>query len=166
MGMTDGFDEYCPKGSFLSSFTFSTATTYTSISIEIREAQAIASSSVYYNPKSNPAGISSVYSPVLGETWSVKVDCSGATPGERAWAIIDVSPPSASFASDFGWAYFMGPVLTLEKPHGGGVAQFERPLPVELSFYNISYRVQGFCQDVPFSRGWLTDALDERIGSF
>jgi hypothetical protein len=70
-GMTDALDQYCPPGTLRSTFTFGTTSgSFTSFSMEIREAIATPSITAYNatttpNPDTLIAG-----TPVLGSSWS------------------------------------------------------------------------------------------------
>src|SRR5262249_47618357 len=72
IGMTDVIDEYCPPGTLRSTFTFGTASgSFTSISMDIREATDLASSSTSYNATLTPNGDTlAATNAIIGTTWT------------------------------------------------------------------------------------------------
>jgi hypothetical protein len=189
-GMTDGVDQYCGtfpnNGPFnlLGSFTFGTTTTYTSVNMEVREANAIAQGSAVYNPtgpfgggSTNPSILTNAASVVLGAPWKVALDCSSTAAGKPALYVIEflpgfIAPTTAPTANGNVLVAIAPPPIrkifvvpnatggpTSFPPGGPGI-----PLPVDLQFLNACYQVQGMCGDT--GKGLLSNGLNQTIGSF
>jgi hypothetical protein len=188
--MTDGVDQYCgafpstPPFTLLSSFTFGTTTTYSSVNMEVREANAIASGNAIYNPvgpygggSTNPSILTNVASIALGQPWKVGLDCTAAASGKPAIFIIEFKPgfvsPSVSPAGLVGnvlVAIAPPPVRKVFTVSGAGGNPVTFPpggpgviLPIDLQFLNACYQVQGLCGDSP--KGFLSNGLNQTVGS-
>jgi hypothetical protein len=79
--MLNVIDEYCPPGTLRSSFTFGTTSgSFTSISMDIREASDLATTSAAYNAASTPnPDRLTASSPVLGSTWTATLTRGAST---------------------------------------------------------------------------------------
>lgn len=74
-GMTDIIDEYCPPGSLRASFTFGTTSgSFTSMSMDVREATDFAATAVAYNATTSPNG-DTLNAPkaIVGGAWSTNL---------------------------------------------------------------------------------------------
>jgi hypothetical protein len=177
-GMIDFVDQYCPAGQPLSTFTFGTSTGgsyFTSISMDIREAVAIAAASVTFNKTlpahagTNPILTSAITDPILGVGSASVVDCTGFDPAKAAIIRYGfapfVGPPSTNKFGDVlvplpagtGQTFFLG-------VHGGAPKFFGVPPLLDMTFYNVCWSVQGFCGDSPI--GHNTNAMVQTMGSF
>jgi hypothetical protein len=192
-GMIDFVDQYCPAGQPLSTFTFGTGAAgsyYTSISMDIREAVAIAASTTSYNKfnsagpfapppspphvGSNPNILTPVAGPILGGAYSLNLDCSGSgDPTKSAIFRIGFAPGAGPPGSNkFGEILvplqgFIGVNFVFPFPHGSSPSfGFGPPggLPKDITFYNACWRVQAFCGDTP--KGFNSNALVQTMGSF
>lgn len=177
--MTDGVDQYCgtfpnnPPFGLLASFTFGTTTTYTSVNMEVREANALPSSSALYNPTgpagTNPVVLTSELTPKLNNLWRVALDCSA---GSKPLAVFVVElkpgPPPPPALSTFGTGNLLVALsptkLFIKTKNVAGIAKQAAPLPVDLQFLNACYEVQGLCASAP--KGFFTNALSETVGTF
>ncbi|HED66124.1 MAG TPA: hypothetical protein ENJ09_11285 [Planctomycetes bacterium] len=181
--MVDAVDQYCPAGTLLSTFNFGTGAPgsayFTSVSMDMREAEAIASSNVLFNGSGvNPMILSAPtlaelgggpdsYPKIVGPSvpWSVDLDCTGADPTKLAIWRLSFLPPTPPAASAFGeiLVALNGPGKNFFAPHGGGVANLGGfPLPLDLSFYGVCWNLQGFCGDSP--KGYLSNGLTQTMG--
>jgi hypothetical protein len=180
--MKDGVDQYCgtfpgnPPFNLLATFTFGTVTTYTSLNMEIREANKILNGTALYNP-SGPAGtnsviLASVFTPRLGQLWRVTLDCTGRVGTKPAIFVVEFKPgtvtpttiPSAT--GNLLVAIAPPPVRKVFVKSVNGVTMvstFSAPLPVDLQFLNACYQVQGLCGSTP--KGFLSNGLNETVGS-
>lgn len=187
--MTDGVDQYCgafpnnPPFTLLASFTFGTTTTFTSVSMEIREANAISSGSAVYNPtgpfgggSTNPSILSNVAQPILGAPWKVSLNCSGQSPAPAIFVVEFLPgnvPPSTTSLADGNVLVAIAPAAVrkvfVNATHGGGTTTFPPagpgvPIPVDLQFLNACYQVQGFCGNSA-GNAQLSNGLNETVGS-
>jgi hypothetical protein len=171
-GMQDFVDQYCPKGTLKSTFTFGTfggtSNYFTSISMSIQEAERVDSSSAFYNGTgANPTRLTATgVGPILGKLWGIDVDCSGADPAKSVIIDIDFAP-LPPFSTKYGEKHvgtFPGAYVTFVIPHGGSVAHLGPfPLPLDLTYYNSCWRVQSLCGDTP--KAFLTNSWDQTLGS-
>ncbi|HED64420.1 MAG TPA: hypothetical protein ENJ09_02585 [Planctomycetes bacterium] len=158
--MVNAIDVYCPAGSLLGRYSFGTgaggSAYFASVSMDMREAEAIASANVVFNGSgTNPLILTATTTPRLGQVWSVDLDCAGADPTKLAYWRISFLPPLPMPKADpprIGELLIettgMGRVFFA--PHGGGVVQLGGfPLPFDLSFYGMCWNLQGLCGDTP-----------------
>jgi hypothetical protein len=171
LGMTDCIDQYCPAGNLLSTFTFGTSAGggyFTSLSMDIREAQAIASQTVVCNT-TNPS-ILTATNGIMGNLWKVTLDCSGST-SASSLAIIRVGfgpkpPPTPSVYGDILCPFTAGSGQNFFIPFvnpTGNVCLGPFPLPKDTQFYGACWCLQGFCGSSP--KGFLSNALVQTMGS-
>jgi hypothetical protein len=80
-GMTDILDEYCPPGNRLATFTFGTTSgSWTSMSMDVREATDFTATQVGYNASISPNGDTlSANTAVVGGTWTATLARSPVT---------------------------------------------------------------------------------------
>jgi hypothetical protein len=185
--MTDGVDQYCgtfpsnPPFGLFATFTFGTTTTFTSTSMEIREANALPSGSTIYNPP-GPMGVNPTIlvatQPKLQSPWKTTINCSAAGVDKPAVFVIEFLPGNVPPSIIPGG--ISGNVLVAIAPtsvrrafingaHGMGLASFPPagpgiPLPCDLQFLNVCYQVQAFCGDAP--KGFLSNGVNQTVGSF
>ena len=170
--MADQLDRYCPPGNYLSTFSFGTSAPgsayFTSVSMDIREAESIAPKNVTFNGSGvNPLILSPVSGPVLGQPWTLVLDCNGADPSMLAlWRLSYLSQPTPIPSA---WGEILvalsGPGQNYVSPHGGTVAVLGGgSLPLDMSFYGVCWNVQGFCGDTP--TGYLSNAVAQTVGFF
>ncbi len=189
--ISDGIDQFCgtfpnnPPFGLLTTFTFGTVTTYTSLNMEIREANAIPGATSIYNPAmrsatestENPVILSSIGQSSLGDPWKLQLDCTAATIGGKpAIYIVEFLPgnvpvTSPSFAIGHLLISLAAPVTKVFIVPGasGSVGTFPPggpgiPIPIDLQFLDVSYQIQGFCGDTP--KGFLSNGLNQTMGSF
>lgn len=178
--MTDGVDQYCgaypqnPPFNLFASFTFGTTTTFTSHSMEIREANKILAANTIYNPN-GPAGtnpvtlVQAVGSPTLGALLGHSLNCTGAAPKPAIFRFEflpgNVPPSTIPQGNGNLLISLVGAVgRNFIKPnHGGGITSLNLPLPVDLQFLNACYQVQAYCGDNP--KGQLSNGLNQTVGS-
>ena len=109
----------------------------------------------------NPASYTSVNPPILGQSWQVNLDCTGYTPS-FAFVVVKTSA-LAGVNTSFGQLLMTGPtLLSLSKPHGGGVAAFSTAVPNSPSLCGLCAPSQGLCLGVPGPQ--LSNALDLCLG--
>lgn len=182
----DGVDKYCGMpgmaGSpvtLINTFTFGTSPSHTSLSLEIREAQPIASATTPFNGTGvNPtATATGLAGPSLGNPWSVALDCSlSSTPSKPAILKLSFGAPTMTALPPFGEVHVGvgGGKAFFQAPHGssssfqfgfgtGSVPALPQAIPLDLSFLNACFVAQGFCGDSP--NGYLTSSLVQTIGS-
>ena len=172
-GMVNYVDQYCPTGSLLATFTFGTTTTYSSVSMEIREAEAITGATVSNNGTGvNPAGslANIAGTPTLGGFWKMSMNCAGADPSKIYILRISFLPPIPPSPTPFGEGLINGggPGNNFFGGHGGAAVTFPPggpgvQLPLDLAFQNSCYGVQALCGDSP--KGFFTNAVFETVGS-
>ena len=80
-GMTDVIDEYCPAGFLRASFTFGTTSgSFTSMSMDVREATDFTATQIGYNATTSPNGDTlAANTAVVGSTWATSLTRSPAT---------------------------------------------------------------------------------------
>jgi hypothetical protein len=171
-GMLDFVDQYCPKGTIRSSFTFGTfgggSNYFTSVSMDIRQAERIDSVNTFFNGTGvNPSVLASTgVGPILGQNWGLSADCTGAAASKFAIFVIGFFNPPPTL-TPFGEKLVNtapGLFTTFVIPHGGGVANLGPfPLPLDLSFYNSCWIAQALCGDSP--KGFLTNGFSQTLGS-
>jgi hypothetical protein len=186
--IADGIDQFCgtfpnnPPFGLLATFTFGTVTTYTSLNLEIREANALTGGSALYNPSgpagTNPVILSNLAGTSLGDPWKLGLDCSAGTLGKPAIYVIEFKPGNTtpvlaaggiggnlliSLAGPVTKSFIVGGAggsgqVTSFPPAGPGV-----PLPIDLQFLNACYQVQALCGGTP--KGFLSNGLNQTLGS-
>jgi hypothetical protein len=176
--MTDGVDQYCgnfpnnPPFNLKASFTFGTVTTYTSVNMEVREANALTGASTLYNPTgpggTNPAVLTSELTPKVNQLWRVALDCSAGTKALAVFVVeLKPGPPPPPALSPFGTGNLLVALsptkLFFKTKNMAGIAKQAAPLPCDLQFLNACYEVQGLCASAP--KGFFTNALRETVGS-
>ena len=132
------------------------ATAPYSVPLQIREASRVSAvTSVENGTGVNPVILQPFQGPVLGEPWSIALDCTGTTPTKLAVFKLGFGPAPTPLATPFGELLVpTGAGPTFFEPHGGGLAVLGPiGLPVDLAFLGASYRVQGLCGNDP--RGYL-----------
>jgi hypothetical protein len=80
-GMTDVIDEYCPPGSLRATFTFGTTSgSFTSMSMDVREATDFTATAVAYNATTSPNGDTlSAPAAIVGTSWATSLTRSPTT---------------------------------------------------------------------------------------
>jgi hypothetical protein len=80
-GMTDVIDEYCPPGFLRASFTFGTTSgSFTSMSMDVREATDFTATQIGYNATTSPNGDTlTANTAVVGGTWATGLTRSPTT---------------------------------------------------------------------------------------
>jgi hypothetical protein len=184
-GMTDGVDQYCPAGTVLSSFAFTTAIPYyTSLSMELDELIAVTGFSNSVNGAgtnfrtlantSNGFGGNTHNYPILGKGYRVDLNCSAAPIPPSGIGII-----RASFAGTLAvplntkWGQVLvfitagtGQNFILPLSGTKHVVLSVPALPLSTSIYGVCFAVQGFCpKGGPGLFGTLSNARPEKIGS-
>jgi hypothetical protein len=168
----DGIDQYCglpgnfPPYTMITTFTFGTAPTNTSMSLEIREAEPISSGSTIFDPGGNGNPAIAGLGPDLGAPWSISFDCSAATAPKPLLIGLRFAGPTFVNFGAFGFSY-IGTVPHAKffiPNHAQGIKTLGPfPLPLDLAYLNACYVAQGFCGSTP--KGFLTEALIQTIGS-
>ncbi len=172
-GMLDFVDQYCPAGSGIrSSFTFGTfggtSNYFTSISMDVRQAERIDSISAFNNGTGvNTASMTTLgVGPILGQLWGLSADCSGADPAKIAIFVIGFFNPPPTIVP-FGERLVNvtpGLFTSFIVPHAGGVANLGPfPLPLDVTFYNSCWIAQALCGDSP--KAFLTNGYSQTLGS-
>ncbi len=165
-GMQNGIDRYCPAGSLLSSFTFSSANMtnqsialgFASIDMTIWEASISTAAITVVNAAPNNQG----------KTASMALAAPGAALGLTANFVLGCQQASANgltiFRLGFGgltpalpskWGDILVPItagtgITIVGPsHGQGILVFPAPIPKNFNFANTPFGFQGFCGDSP-----------------
>jgi len=157
-GMTDIIDEYCPPGSLRASFTFGTTSgSFTSVSMDVREATDFTATIVGYNATTSPNGdILSATNAVVGSNWATSLARNPVTTaGSYTVTVrpsrialpngVAVSPPVQ------GRLLISGPILgTAAGSHNGtGGTSAPQLIPARLNFVCLPYA----CQATVFGGG-------------
>jgi len=119
----------------------------------------------------NPRNLRASAAPVLGETWSAVLDCTGSAPG---LAVIEVRTAARSGMPSPSGEILIGGTL-LYRSVGTSVAPHRLAwnLPRDLALCGLEFHVQGLCQELTSSplqprlrsrRACLSNALDVVIG--
>jgi len=171
--MTDTIDQYCPAGQALSTFTFGTSPSgayYTSLSIDLREAEAIAPSVTSNNGNGlNNRGL--IGAPAtFGGTFAVTANCTLADPAKLAIFRVAFAPNPAPIPYKGGEvlvAITAGTGVNIFQAHGGGLATPVLPLPPDLTFYGSCWNVQAFCGDTGAggAQNQLTNRITQTFGN-
>jgi len=166
LGMTNTIDRY-RNGTYLDTIAIPFATNSSSVSMALLELPDMPGQSAVRNGTgANPVILSSLSPPEIGNTWALRVDCSGANPSRAAIFRIGytgVIPPAPTAFGELlvmlGGAFG----INFSVPHGGGLATLALPLPNDASLVCLSYGVQALCGDTP--RGYLSNALKQTVGT-
>lgn len=167
-GITDTMDQYCPAGTFRSSFSFGTSTGgsyYTSLSIDIREALPVTPSVVAFNGSGTNPLLLTGNAPTLGGPFNLTLNCIGADPAKLAIYRISFAPNPTPTATRWGEVLVSlqaATGLALFQAHGGGLSHVGLTLPSDPALYGRCWSVQGFCGDSP--AGFLSNGLIQTMG--
>jgi len=171
-GMIDFVDQYCPVGSALSTFSFGTSAGggyFTSISIDLVEAEAIPAAVVTSNPGAVNQRTLTGGPAIPGGSWSIAYNCGTAISPPRTRIIRVAFAPPVNIAYSGGRilvAITAGSGQNFVGQHAGGGQALNVPLAKEFTFYGACWQVQVWC-DRPggdFSQE-LTNRLTQTMGS-
>ena len=183
----DKYDCVGKPGGLLSTFTFGTTTTFTSFAMQVREAEAIESTSSTFNGTgANPMILTPAVGAIMkpagpGERWRVFLDCSsnpnnGGAPPSPGLAILRLSfqgmqTPLSTPEGEL-LVKLTGAGRNFIASHSANVVQFRAdapasgtPIPLRLDLYNLCYVMQGWCED-PGETAFVSNGLAETVGSF
>ena len=189
--MTNCVDQYCPPGTLLSSFSFGTIsnTTWTSFSMAINEVVPVCHQQNYCIGNSpcllggvqngglvHPLGYT-LWDKAGDEDVSMKIgdnverlalalDCTQATPGIRTIVFRTGSCRAVPLPTAFGDLWCSGQVIQrFPGVHTSNVVCTPSlVVPKDLDFVCVRYCVQGFCGKGPGQGGYLSNAIEGRIG--
>lgn len=157
-GMTDAIDQYCPPGTLRSTFTFGTTSgSFTSISMDIREATDFTATAVLYNATTSPnPDILTATSAVLGTTWSGTIQRPAVPSSNITSATVAVRPgriplpngvqgPSPLVVGAGGRILITGPLLSTVGTVGVGpkTRTFSGAIPADFGLLCIHFACQG-----------------------
>lgn len=149
-GMTDVIDEYCPVGTLRATFFFGTASgSFTSMSMDVREATDFTATQVSYNASTSPNGDTlSANTAVVGSNWSASITRSPTTGAGSCTVNVrttrvplanGVTPP----APVQGRLLISGPLRAqLVFPHNGSTGSGSAAVPPKLNFVCFHYVAQ------------------------
>lgn len=192
-GTSDLVDQYCPPGGGVNAtFSFGTSTSgfnFTSINMELREAEHIVAGQVIYNPPAmgftNPLiltpGLDPMFPAVIGPSmnsgspgpiqkgsFDFSIDCTGASASKLALFRASFAPPTPPASTKYGTLLLSlsggnATGLNVFFPHSGGGLALAAPVALDISAFGACFPFQGFCGDTPF--GYLSNGIIGTIGS-
>jgi len=174
-GMTDAMDEYCPPGTLRSTFTFGTTSgSFTSISMEIREASDLAATSAAYNAATTPnPDTLAASAAVVGSSWTASLTRGHASlPGtmfvgvraKRLPLPDGVQGPSPLPLGAGGRVLISGPLLgTLSGVHNGIRGAVSTSLPASFDLLCRHFAAQAI---VIGGDTKLSSAVEGTVGTF
>ncbi|MEQ1895235.1 MAG: hypothetical protein ABL998_22065, partial [Planctomycetota bacterium] len=123
-GMTDILDEYCPPGNRLATFTFGTTSgSWTSMSMDVREATDFTATQIGYNATISPNGDTlSANTAVVTSTWTTSIARSPVTgPGSYVVRLSLSKPVNPNGINSFAGQYLIGATaaIVLGGAHNG-----------------------------------------------
>jgi hypothetical protein len=149
-GMADILDEYCPPGNRLATFTFGTTSgSFTSMSMDVREATDFTATQISYNATTSPNGDTLAASTaVVGGTWTAAITRSPVTVAGSA--TVNIRPTRIPLANGVtppppvvGRLLISGPLLgQLAFPHNGTTGSGSASVPPKFSFVCLHYAAQ------------------------
>lgn len=177
-GTSDLVDQYCPPtGGVTATFSFGTSTSgfnFTSINMELREADNIASSQVTFNPTvgtfTNPAILATGVGPIMKGMFSFTIDCTGSNnPAKLFIGRASFSPPPPPSSTKWGnllisLAGGNATGINFFGPHGAGVVPIAFPVGLDISGYGACFPLQTFCGSNPV--GFLSNGIAAVLGNF
>jgi hypothetical protein len=188
-GMTDAIDEYCPPGTLRATFTFGTTQgSFTSMSMDVREATDVSATNTAYNACTtpNPSTLSSVSTrcdgsgtvnggAVVGGTWTATVTRGTGTGG--TWhLLVKVSKPGNcngipynGAGSQAGNKQVLVSGASLSSlgnfPIVGASGSNNFPIPSSLGFICIHYFAQAYTIGGSPGGIRLTSAIEGTVGT-
>lgn len=173
-GMTDFIDQYCPPGTLHSTFTFgTTAGSYTSMSMEIRELTDTPSSLVGYNATVTPnTDTLTASNPVIGTSWTATLTRSPVTAAGPF--VVDLRPNRVAGNGNpppmgvQGGLLISGTLLsTLSGTHNGTTGGVQVTIPSDAGLVCLHFTAQASA--MPASTGFLarlSSAVEGTTGTF
>jgi hypothetical protein len=159
-GMTDAIDEYCPPGTLRSTFTFGTTSgSFTSMSMDIREATDTQCGNTLYNCPAtpNPDILSIIFAPTfigtsVGQTQNWRL-VRGAPSPPGNWSVTvrpnriplpcGVQGPAPLPIGAGGRILISGPLLTaFGGTHNGIMGTIPTAVPASLNLINVHFAAQ------------------------